>query len=215
MMRSRPHGRAAHPAVVVAEHIRPASGMRILDLGCGTADILAFLPDDVSYNGYDISPDYIARARSRFAGRGDFAARMPTPEEARTLAPFDVVMGIGVLHHMDDEAAADFFALARSVLKPGGRVVTLDPCYAPGQHPLAPLPHPPRPWPQRARCGRLPRAGREAVPARHRHVAAQRLGALHALGHGKRPVKERSRFPGDWLCCAHEKTDIAFQSPPT
>ena len=57
---------------LVKNHIRPYSGMRILDIGCGTAEILKYLPDDVEYFGYDVSGKYIAAANTRFGQRGVF-----------------------------------------------------------------------------------------------------------------------------------------------
>ena len=42
----------------LAEYVKPVRGEKVLDIGCGPADILAQLPD-VDYTGLDISPDYI------------------------------------------------------------------------------------------------------------------------------------------------------------
>jgi Methyltransferase domain len=39
----------------------------------------------------------------------------------------DIVMANGVVHHLDDEDAERLFALASSLLKSGGRLVTIDP----------------------------------------------------------------------------------------
>jgi 2-polyprenyl-3-methyl-5-hydroxy-6-metoxy-1,4-benzoquinol methylase len=122
---------------IVHDLIRPFAGMRILDLGCGPAEILGSLPEDVSYTGYDMSADYIAAAQAKFGDRGTFHCRQLEQTEVATLEPFDLVMGIGVLHHLDDVTARQFMTLAKAALKPGGRVSTLDPCYAPGQNPIA------------------------------------------------------------------------------
>ena len=130
-------GATAVRTQLVRDFIRPVEGMRILDLGCGTAEILRFLPPTVDYVGYDMSAQYIAAAQAKFATRGTFHCRLLERAEVATLAPFDLVMGLGVLHHLDDATADQFMALARAALKPGGRVLTLDPCYAPGQNPLA------------------------------------------------------------------------------
>ena len=43
----------------------------------------------------------------------------------------------GVLHHLDDDTARQFMSVASAALKPGGRIYTVDPCYAPGQSPIA------------------------------------------------------------------------------
>lgn len=122
---------------IVRDLIRPFPGMRILDLGCGPAEILGYLPADVTYVGYDMSPAYIAAAKTKFGARGTFHCRRLEESEAAALEPFDVVMGIGVLHHLDDNTARQFMTLAKAALKPSGRVLTLDPCFAPGQNPIA------------------------------------------------------------------------------
>lgn len=122
---------------MVRDYVRPFPGMRILDLGCGTAEILLALPTDVTYVGYDMSADYIAAARQRFGARGSFHCRMLQDAELAGLEPFDLVMGLGVLHHLDDAGARRFMALAAAALKRDGRIYTVDPCYAPGQNPIA------------------------------------------------------------------------------
>jgi SAM-dependent methyltransferase len=121
----------------VRDHVRPFPGMRILDLGCGTAGILSALPTDITYVGYDMSPAYIAAARKRFGDRGSFHCRLLEQAEVATFEPFDLVLGTGVLHHLDDATARQFMTIASSALKPGGRIYTVDPCYAPGQNPIA------------------------------------------------------------------------------
>jgi cyclopropane fatty-acyl-phospholipid synthase-like methyltransferase len=122
---------------IVRDLIRPFPGMRILDLGCGPAEILDSLPQDVAYTGYDMSAEYIAAAKAKFGARGTFHCRLLEQAEVATLDPFDLVMGIGVLHHLDDGTARQFMTLAQAGLKPGGRVLTLDACYAPKQNPIA------------------------------------------------------------------------------
>jgi SAM-dependent methyltransferase len=111
--------------------------MRILDLGCGTAQILDALPVDVTYVGYDMSPEYITAAEQKFGGRGTFHCRLLEQTEIATLEPFDLVMGLGVLHHLDDLTARQFMSIAKAALALGGRIYTVDPCFAPGQNPFA------------------------------------------------------------------------------
>ncbi len=57
-------------ARMVRDYVRPFPGMRILDLGCGTAEILGSLPADITYVGYDMSGQYITAAQKKFASRG-------------------------------------------------------------------------------------------------------------------------------------------------
>ena len=130
-------GRNTARSVYAREHLRLAPGQRVLDLGCGPGDILQFLPA-VEYVGYGINPAYIERARKRFGDRGKFYCQ--AVEANLSLENhFDVVIAHGVLHHLDDDAARALFRVARRALKPGGRLVTFDGCYAEGQSALARL----------------------------------------------------------------------------
>jgi len=108
----------------------------ILDIGCGPADILADLPD-VEYWGYDISEAYIAQANRRFGKRGRFECKQLQFEDLVVLPKFDVVLALGLLHHLDDSVAVGVLQLAHEALKPGGRLLTIDPCLDPSQNPVA------------------------------------------------------------------------------
>jgi 2-polyprenyl-3-methyl-5-hydroxy-6-metoxy-1,4-benzoquinol methylase len=121
----------------VRNYVRPFPGMRILDLGCGTAGILEALPMDVVYVGYDMSPDYIAAARRRYGSRGTFHCRLLEQAEVAAFEPFDLVMGLGVLHHLDDGTARQFMSLGRAAIKADGRIYTMDPCFSSDQSAIA------------------------------------------------------------------------------
>jgi SAM-dependent methyltransferase len=121
----------------LTQHVKPVAGEKVLDIGCGPADILDSLPP-VDYTGIDISPDYILSAKKRFGSRGRFYCSdvgEATVEQER--GSFDLVLATGVLHHLDDEIAGKLFTLARLALRPGGRLVTYDGCYVPGQSRIA------------------------------------------------------------------------------
>lgn len=111
---------------LVEDHLRPVAGERILDLGCGPGDILQLLPA-VEYVGVDASREYVEAARRRAGGRATFIRSDLRELSLDPSAPFDAVIAIGLLHHLDDGAAAAVAGLAAGALAPGGRLVTLDP----------------------------------------------------------------------------------------
>lgn len=120
----------------VADFVKPFPGMKVLDIGCGPADILAYLPD-VDYSGFDISEGYISRARQKFGKRGEFHCKQLQATDLEGLPSFDVVFALGLLHHLDDAVAIGVMQLASKALKPGGRLLTIDPCLDPLQNPIA------------------------------------------------------------------------------
>lgn len=114
------------------------AGDRVLDIGCGPADILAYLPKDVDYTGFDISERYIAAAKGRYGARGKFAVRAVS-QNAEDSGEYDAVISLGVLHHLSDLDARTLLDCASRLLRPGGRLVTCDPVRLQGQHPVARL----------------------------------------------------------------------------
>ncbi len=120
----------------VSDFIKPVVGMAILDIGCGPAEILYHLPT-VDYWGFDISEEYISHAEKKFGAKGRFFSKLLSIDDLSSMPKFDVVLATGVLHHMDDELAAAVLKLAHQALKPGGRLFTIDACWAEGQHPIA------------------------------------------------------------------------------
>jgi SAM-dependent methyltransferase len=128
----------------VTELLQPPPTCRILDLGCGTARILDWLPDSVSYVGVDSSPRYIAAARHRYGARGTFryaeiGVEVVELEKLPVEDRFDIVLAKGVLHHLDDREAYALIDTAHAWLRPGGQLVTLDPVRHDGQARLARL----------------------------------------------------------------------------
>lgn len=130
-------GARADRLAFVCNYVRVTPGAKVLDVGCGPADILDHLPPGVNYWGFDISKRYIADARARFGSRGHFSAKEFEPSDLASLPSFDVVTAMGLFHHLDDATAATLLATIRRALKPGGRLVTLDGVFEDGQNPLA------------------------------------------------------------------------------
>lgn len=120
-------------ATFVREYVRARSGDRVLDVGCGTGDLLETLPAGVEYVGFDLSERYVEAARARYGARGTFHCRPVGREAVAEPGGFDLAVACGVLHHLDDGAAGELMELARRALRPGGRLVTLDPCRFDGQ----------------------------------------------------------------------------------
>ena len=120
----------------VDEVVRPTRGAAVLDVGCGPASLLPYLPS-VDYTGVDLNPASIAFANKNYAERGRFLVG-----DAADLVPdrrYDIVIVAAILHHLDDAGAKRLFGNLVGALKPGGRIVTIDNIWLPRQNPIAKL----------------------------------------------------------------------------
>jgi len=123
----------------VDNHVAPRQGSRILDIGCGPGTILKTMPETLNYQycGFDNNPKYIEAAQAEFGHRARFFCKRVSEANLDGVGTFDIVMAIGVLHHLGDDEANTLIQLAHRVLEPGGYLVTLDPVFVPGQNRIA------------------------------------------------------------------------------
>jgi len=123
---------------LVRDHIRAGSGDQLLDIGCGTAELLPHLPHGVRYVGFDLSQRYIDAARARFGNLGRFECMdIANFQDGAIESGADIALAIGILHHLDDAEARALIQTAWNKLKPGGRFITLDGALVPDQSKVA------------------------------------------------------------------------------
>lgn len=120
---------------IVEEFAKPKPGEQILDIGCGTGEIVDYLPEN-PYMGFDANPGYINTAKRLRKGNCSFHCSRVSKANVSEQGPFDVVLAMSVIHHLDDNETLQLFDIAKQAVKPGGRVITIDPCYSDDQSKL-------------------------------------------------------------------------------
>lgn len=102
-------------------------GKRLLDYGCGGGECaLFFAMHGAEVTGFDLSPQGVEMARRRFAQYG-IAAQLDVMDAEKLSYPdrsFDVLLGVGVLHHVIKYPGVA--ENAARVLKPGGRAIFVE-----------------------------------------------------------------------------------------
>ena len=116
--------------LLIDHFVRPVPHMRLLDVGCGPAHVLQWLPE-VDYTGTDMDAEAIEYARQTYGHRARFLRTDPAEPVPADIGSFDVIMMNGVMHHLDDVTLVATLAQLAGCLAPGGRLVTLDGCYFP------------------------------------------------------------------------------------
>jgi SAM-dependent methyltransferase len=121
----------------VSSFVRPQPGDRILDIGCGPAQILNCM-SGIRYVGYDPNERYISDARkSHDSAYAQFFVGRFGKEELALHQPFDIGLLLGVLHHLDDKEASALLGNMRCAIRTGGRLVTLENVFIDRQNPIA------------------------------------------------------------------------------
>lgn len=171
-------GAVASKRRVCEQYVSQGSSDVVVDVGCGTADILTFLPASSHYFGFDLSQSYVDAAKKRYAGRPNSSFLCADLNEMApdAMPPCDLAIVFGVLHHINDESARRLMESLHDRLAPGGRLITVDPTLVEGQARIA------RELIKRDRGQhvRTPEAYEALVPARFRsHVTEVRHDMLY------------------------------------
>jgi SAM-dependent methyltransferase len=122
----------------VNEVLQPKAGVKMLDVGCGPANLLAYLPP-LDYTGIDLNEKHIAYARRRYGDRGRFMVGNAADDLRQQEKAFDLINVSALLHHLDDSEAIRLFASLKLLLKEDGKIVTFDNVWLPNQRAVVKL----------------------------------------------------------------------------
>lgn len=117
---------------ICQEYINPSSNANVLDIGCGTGVAIEYLRPDIEYVGFDINPDYIQFAKAKYGNKGKFFCTSVNDSD-RFEGSFDIVIAMGILHHLSDAESEKLISSAKICLKKGGCLVMAEPVRTPRQ----------------------------------------------------------------------------------
>jgi len=109
----------------VIDSIAKSPNRKILEVGCGIADILRFLPKDIEYTGTDISELALERAQARHKDTNAKFSYASAEDLPFVDSAFDFVLMFNAIEHCRDpkKALNEIFR----VLRPKGKLVLTGP----------------------------------------------------------------------------------------
>ncbi|MDH4043016.1 MAG: class I SAM-dependent methyltransferase [Gemmatimonadota bacterium] len=110
------------------DRLAPWIGDAVIEVGSGIGNLSQFLVDRDRVVLTDTEPAYRAHLEQRFGDRAQVQIRSLTLPDAPPdlqAEPFDTVVGLNVLEHIEGDV--DALAAMRAMLRPGGAVVLLVP----------------------------------------------------------------------------------------
>lgn len=113
-------------ANIVRNYIKKKN-VKILDIGCGPAEILENI-SDCEYYGYDIDSRSIRYARKKYAKKNyHFYNKKFDKNEIKKLPTFDYIIFFGILHHLEEKEIFTLLTLCKKKMKRDCKLLTEDP----------------------------------------------------------------------------------------
>ena len=114
--------------------VLPLSPKSILEIGCGTGNLLYDLPGNIEYTGIDISSDYVKSAKKKFRSRGRFLLGSVLDYDFSKLGKFDLVLAHGFFHHVNNATIMAYLDHIEPSLTDDSNLLSIDPCFVAKQN---------------------------------------------------------------------------------
>ena len=113
------------------------SNLKILDIGCGPAQILEHIPQ-CDYYGYDIDHRSIQYAKKKYHQKNyHFYCKKFNKTELKKLPKFDFIIFFGILHHLSNKEVYEILKLCKKIMKKNSKLLTEDPILLENQNVIA------------------------------------------------------------------------------
>lgn len=122
---------------IIDQYLKFENGMKVLDIGCGPADILDQIDQRIDYLGIDFENAYIEKARKRYGDRGQFFCKNALDLVEEQKGSFDRILVLALLHHLEDKEVDELLSALSKLLAKDGFLFILENTFTSDQSFLA------------------------------------------------------------------------------
>ena len=107
---------------IVKKNIKKTK-LKILDIGCGPAEILEHIPK-CEYYGYDIDKRSITYAKNKYKKKNfHFFCKKFEKSDLKKLPKFDVIIFFGILHHLNNLEVDNLLSLCKKKMRKKFKII--------------------------------------------------------------------------------------------
>ena len=114
---------------MIKEELKKNKFIKILDIGCGTANILNVLSNNLKYYGFDANKKCIIYAKNKYINQ-NFFCKIFNEKNSKIVPKVDVIILNAVLHHLDNKEITLLLELLKKKIKDKGKIIIIEPFYS-------------------------------------------------------------------------------------
>jgi 2-polyprenyl-3-methyl-5-hydroxy-6-metoxy-1,4-benzoquinol methylase len=114
---------------LITEELKKNKFYKILDIGCGTANILNVLGNNNKYYGFDTNKKCIIYAKNKYKNQ-NFFCMIFDKKNSKIVPKVDVIILNAVLHHLNSKETILLLELLKNKIKNDGKIIIIEPFYS-------------------------------------------------------------------------------------
>ncbi len=111
----------------ILPEIRDKNSVKIIDIGCGTGNIVPYIPHNCEYTGVDVSENYIKYLKKKYSHKKNINFIKQNVKEPLSFnEKYDIIISEALIASLNDTNFELLLTEMKNFLKKGGKIVISD-----------------------------------------------------------------------------------------